>query len=195
MRDDAFDVIQYLDVLIRRWRFVVAMPIVAMIAAMIVSIATKPVYEATAVIALSPATLSVPTTNQAPPYYLMVDTPQHLPTTFSPTYYIDLLKGNEVVTQAAPQAAVAIVSDSGDKSLIEITAQGGEPKQVQTTANTYAQVGAARIQQILLPTDADAAAAQKKLDAAEQALIKFSKDNDFDTYDLSLLLYGNFLLG
>jgi capsular polysaccharide biosynthesis protein len=192
MADDALDLRVYFDILLRRWKFVVAMPILAMIAAALVSLATKPAYEATAVIALSPATLSVPTSSQAPPYYLMVDSPQHLPTTYSPDYYLAILKGNEVVTQAAPQAAVAIASDSGDKSLIEITARGGDPKVVQTTANTYAQTGAQRIQQILLPTDADAVAAQKKLDAADQALVTFSKANDFDGYDLSRLRTATF---
>ena len=187
MADDAINLSAYFDVLIRRWKFVVAMPVLAILAAALVSLATRPTYEATAVIALSPATLSVPTTSQAPPYYLMVDSPQHLPTTYSPAYYVDILEGNEVATQAASRVPVAIASDSADKSLIEITARGGDPKEVQTTANTYAQIGAARIQQVLLPTDADAAAAQKKLNAAEQALVKFSKDNDFDGYDLGRL--------
>jgi capsular polysaccharide biosynthesis protein len=187
MADDTIDLPALFDALIRRWKVVVAMTLLAAIAAVLVSMATSPTYEATAIIALSPTTLSVPTSSQAPPYYLMVDSPQRLPTTYSPAYYLDILKGNEVVTQAAPQVAVAIASDSGDKSLIEITARGGDPKSVQTAANTYAQVGAARIQQILLPTDADAAAAQKKLDAAEQALVKFSRENDFDGYDLGRL--------
>jgi uncharacterized protein involved in exopolysaccharide biosynthesis len=192
MADEALDLSVYFDILIRRWKFVVAMPVLSMIAAALVSILTSPTYEATAIIALSPATLSVPTTNQSPPYYLMVDSPQHLPTSYTPTYYLDILKGNEVVTQAAPQLSIAIASDGGDKSLIDITARGGDPKQVQTAANTYAQVGAAHIQRILQPTDADASAAQKKLDSAEQALVKFSKDNGLDNYDLSLLRMETF---
>ena len=187
MADDALDFSALFDVVIRRWMILVAMPLLAVIAATLVSMATGPTYEATAIIALSPATLSVPTSSQAPPYYLMVDSPQRLPVTYSPAYYIDILKSSEVTAKAAPAAAVTIASDSGDKSLIDITASGSDSKEVQTTANMYAQVGAARIQQILLPSDADAVAAQKNLDAADQALIKFSGENDFDGYDLSRL--------
>lgn len=187
MTEDTLDLREYFDVLIRRWKFVLAMPILAALAAALVSFAMKPTYEATAVIALSPTTLSVPTNGQAPPYYLMVDSPRLLPTAYTPAYYIALLEGDDVVKQAAPQAAVTIVSDSNDKSLIEITARGGDPKQVAATANTYAQAGTARIQQQLMPGGEDAAVAQKKLDAADQALARFSQDNGLGDYNLAKL--------
>jgi capsular polysaccharide biosynthesis protein len=187
MIEDTLDLRDYFNVLVRRWKYVLAMPALAMVAAALVSIAMKPTYEATAIIALSPATLSVPTTSQAPPYYLMVDSPQHLPTAYSPAYYIAVLNGPDVVAQAAPQAPVSIASSSGDKSLIEITARGDDPRQVQTTANAYAQAGAARIQQVLMPSSEDVAAAQKTLDAADQALVGFSKDNGLGDYDLGRL--------
>lgn len=192
MADDTLDIPAYFDVLIHRWKFVLAIPVLAIIAAALVSFAIRPTYEATAIIALSPATLSVPTTSQAPPYYLMVDSPQHLPIAYSPAYYIDVLKSNEVVAQAAPQVPVAIASDGSDKSLIDITARGDDPKQVQATANAYAQAGAARLQQVLLPSGDDVAAAQKKLDAADQALVKFSADNGFSGYDLGQLRVATF---
>ena len=158
--NDQIDLGDYVDLMIRRWKIIVAMPILAVIAATLVSLATRPTYEATAIIALSPATLSVPTSNQAPPYYLMVDSPQRLPVTHSPAYYIDILRSSEVATKVAP--AVTITSDSGDKSLIDITASGSDSKEVQATANMYVQVGAARIQQILLPSDADVVAAAEE---------------------------------
>ncbi len=192
MTEETIDLRDALDRLIRRWKFVVAMPILAAFAAALVSMAIKPTYEATAVIALSPATLSIPTTSQAPPYYLMVDSPQHLPAAYSPTYYLALLGGKDVVAQAAPQAAVALASNGSDKSLIEVTARGDDPNKVQATANTYAQAGAARIQLALLPSGNDVAAAQQKLDAADQALVKFSKDNGFGEYDLSQLRTATF---
>lgn len=192
MVDDTLDLPAYFDVLVRRWKFVVAMPLLAMSAAALVSFVMKPTYEATAIIALSPVTLSVPTTSQAPPYYLMVDSPQHLPSAFTPTYYIAVLKGNDVIAQVAPQVPVSIVSDSGDKSLIDIIARGEDLNQVQTTANAYAQAGAARIQQALMPNGQDVAAAQKKLDAADQALVKFSKDTGLSGYDLSQLRAATF---
>jgi capsular polysaccharide biosynthesis protein len=192
MTEETIDLRDMFDRLIRRWKFVVAMPVLAAIAAALVSFAMKPTYEATAVIALSPATLSIPTTSQAPPYYLMVDSPQHLPLAYSPTYYLALLSGNDVVAQTAPQAAVSFASNSSDRSLIEVTARGDDANKVQTTANAYAQAGAARIQQVFLPSGKDVAAAQQKLDAADQALIQFSKDNGFGEYDLNQLRAATF---
>ena len=191
MIDDTVDLRAYFDVLIRRWKFVLAMPVLAMIAAALVSFAIKPTYEATAVLALSPATLSIPTTSQAPPYYLMVDSPRNLPPAYTPAYYIALLQGNDVVSQVAPQVPVTIDSNGSDKSLIDITARGGDPQQVAATANKWMQVGAARIQKALLPSQDQLGAAQVKLDEAEQALVKFSKDNGLD-YDLNRLRAATF---
>ena len=187
MNDDTLDLRDYFDVLIRRYKFVLAMPLLAAIAAALVSAAIKPTYEATAVIALSPVTLSVPTTGQAPPYYLMVDSPQRLPTAYTPAYYVALLQGSEVVARVAPQAAVTIAPNGGDKSLIEITARSDDPQKAAATANKWMQEGAAQISKTLLPSQAELGAAQVQLDQAEQALVKFSKDNGLGEYDLSTL--------
>jgi capsular polysaccharide biosynthesis protein len=191
MTDDTLDLRAYFDVLIRRWKFVLAMPILAMIAAALVSFAVKPTYEATAVLGLAPVTVSVPTTSQAPPYYLMVTSPSNLPTAYTPTYYIALLEGNDVVSQVAPQVPVTIDSNGSDKSLIDITARGGDPQQVTATANKWMQQGAARIQKALLPSQDQLSAAQAQLDEAEQALVKFSKDNGLD-YNLNRLRAATF---
>src|SRR5574341_1150245 len=90
----------FLDVLIRRWRLIGGLTVLAIVAAAIVSLTIKPAYETTAVIALAPATLSVPTSNQSPPYYLTVDASGRLPRAFTPAYYIALLKSLPV-TEAA----------------------------------------------------------------------------------------------
>ena len=191
MTDDTLDLRAYFDVLIRRWKFVIAMPVLAMIAAALVSFAIKPTYEATAVLALSPATISVPTTSQAPPYYLMVNSPSNLPTAYTPTYYIALLEGNDVVSRVAPQVPVTIDSNGSDKSLIDITARGSDPQIAAATANKWMQQGAARIQKALLPNQDQLAAAQAQLDDAEQALVKFAADNGMD-YNLNRLRAATF---
>ena len=172
----------YLDVLIRRWYIVVAMPILAMIAAAVVTFAIKPTYEATATIALAPTTVSISLANQLPPYYLMVNDPRHLPIAYTPTYYVAILQGADVVSAAKPQAAVTLSPDGSDRSLIRLTARGDDPKKVADTVNAYAQVGAQRIQQLIQPTGEETAAAQKRLDDAQQALIAFARDNGF-SYD------------
>ncbi len=177
------DLRDYLDALIRRWQFVLAMPILAMLAAALVTLALKPTYEATATLALAPSTVSISLANQLPPYYLMVDSPRNLPTAYTPTYYIAILKGADVVSAAQPRAAVTISADGNDRSLLQITARGDDPKQVADTANTYAQVGAQRIQRLLEPSGEDVAVAKRKLDAAQQALDKFLQDNKIVDYD------------
>lgn len=173
----------YFNTLVRRWQIVLAMPILAMLAAVLVTFATKPTYEATATIALAPATLSIPTTNQLPPYYLTVDSPRRLPIAYTPTYYVALLKDASIVNQVAPRAAIAIAANGSDRSLLEITARGDDAKIVAETANAYADAGAQRIIQILMPSGDDVAAAQKKLETAEQALVKFSQDNGLGEFD------------
>ncbi len=172
----------YLDVLIRRWYVVVAMPLLAMLSAALVTFALKPMYEATATLALAPTTVSISLANQLPPYYLMVGDARRLPTAYTPTYYVALLKGADVVNAAKPQAAVTIAPDGNDRSLIHLTARGDDPKQVADTANAYAQAGAARIQQLVQPTGAEATAARKRMDDAQDALIAFARNNGF-SYD------------
>ncbi len=177
----------YLDVLLHRWRVVFAMPLLAALVAAGVSLATPPTYEATAIIALAPATLSVPITTQAPPYYLLVDSPRQLPTAFSPTFYVALLKSPEVEQAVKPQTSATIASNSSDRSIIEITARGRDPKEVAETANRWATVGVQAIQKALLPTGEQTTLAQKNLDAAEQALARFSQENGLGEYDLAKL--------
>ena len=58
-----------IDLLIRRWKFVLAMPILAALAAALVTFAIKPAYQATAALALAPSTVSISLANQLPPYY------------------------------------------------------------------------------------------------------------------------------
>ncbi|MEW5718704.1 MAG: Wzz/FepE/Etk N-terminal domain-containing protein [Chloroflexota bacterium] len=172
----------YLDVLIRRWYVVVAMPLLAMLSAALVTFALKPTYEATATLALAPTTVSISLANQLPPYYLVVSEPRRLPTAYTPTYYVAILKGADVVSAAKPHAAVTLAPDGNDRSLIHLTARGDDPKKVADTANAYAQAGAARIQQLVQPTGAEAAAARKRMDDAQSALSAFARDNGF-SYD------------
>ncbi len=183
------DLRDYFDVLIRRWKLVVAVAVLATAAAVAAGLMTPPTFEATATIALAPATLSIPTANQVPPYYLMVNSARQLPTAFTPTYYVALLKGADVVNAVAPDVAVSIAPNAGDKSLIEITARGSDAGLVAQTANKWAQVGAARIAAALVPNGEQTGIALKALDAADQALVKFCTDNGLD-YDLAKLRSG-----
>lgn len=178
----------YLDVLVRRWRILVAMPILAMIAAALVSALSPTLYEGTSVIALNPATLSVPSLNQSPPYYLMVDSPNHLPIAYSPAFYVEMLKSSEVASAVnQPGVTVSISPNPADRSLIEISARGNNPEVAAAAANKYAEVGAQIIGRAFVPSTQLMALADEKLKTADDALAKYSQDNGLGEYDLMKL--------
>ncbi|MBI5035646.1 MAG: hypothetical protein HZB51_34570 [Chloroflexi bacterium] len=179
------DLHNYIDVLIRRWQIILAMPVLAIIVAVGVTFAIKPTYEATTTLALAPSTVSISLSNQLPPYYLMVDSPRHLPTAYTPTYYIAILKGADVVNAAKPRATISISADSGDRSLIAITARSDDPKIAVESANNYANASAERIRQLLTPNSAESTLAKQKLDAAQQALDQFMRENNLVETDPS----------
>lgn len=182
----------YFDVLVRRWQILIAMPILAMIAAAVVSFLSPTIYEATAIIALNPSTLSVPSLNQSPPYYLMVDSPNHLPIAYSPAFYFEMLKSSDVVNTAKPPLPVSIASNSSDRSLIEIFARGSDPGLAAQTANKYAEVGAQFITQAFIPSSQIAITAEAKLKSTDDALAQFSKENGLGDYDLARLKAASF---
>lgn len=187
MTDQSNPIRDYFDVLIRRWRIVIGMPLLAIIAAAVVTLFSPPVYESTAIIALAPSTLSIPALSQSAPYYLMVDQPSHLPIAYGPSFYVELLKSTDVVNAALPRAAVSIAVNGADRSLIEITARSSDPDTAAQTANTYADVGAQYITKAFIPAGQAAATAQAKLSSAEDALAQFSRDNGLGDYDLAKL--------
>lgn len=176
----------YFDALIRRWKFVLAMPVLAILAAALVTGLTPPTFQAIATIALAPSTVAVSLSNLLPPYYLAVDSPRRLPTAYTPTYYVTLLKDAEVINAAQPRAAITIVADNNDRSLIHIIAQGNDPRMVADSANAYAQAGAQRIQRLLAPNGKDVARAKQKLDAAQDALDQFLTEHHINEYDPAL---------
>lgn len=178
----------YLNVLLRRWQIFIVMPILAMIAAAVVSLLSPTTYEATAIVALNPSTLSVPSLNQSPPYYLMVDSPNHLPTAYSPAFYVEMLKSADVVNSVnQPAIPVSISPNSADRALIEIAARANNPELAAQAANKYAEVGAQFIAKAFVPSSQIATLAEEKLKAADDALAQFSKDNGLGDYDLNKL--------
>jgi uncharacterized protein involved in exopolysaccharide biosynthesis len=187
MTDQTNPLRDYFDVLIRRWRIVIGIPLLAMIAAGAASLSMPPTFQVTAIIGLVPSTLSVPPLNQSPPYYLLVDQPSHLPTAYGPSFYVELLKSTDVVKAASPGVPVSISVNGSDRSLIEITARSTDPELAAQTANTYADVGAQYITKTYIPTGQAVSTAQAKLQSAEDALAQFSRENSLGDYDLAKL--------
>ena len=116
----------------------------------------------------------------------MVDSPSRLPTAYTPTYYIAILQGADVLSAVSPRADFSVAVDGNDRSLLRLTATGGDAQIVADAANSYARAGAQRLQQLLVPNGDDVTLAQEKLDAAQQALDKFVRDNKIPADDAAL---------
>ena len=180
------DLRDYFDILIRRWKFIIGMVVLAVLAAALVTFALKPTYQATATIALAPSTVSISLANQLPPYYLMVDSPRRLPTAYTPAYYIAILQGADVLSAVSPRADFSVAADGNDRALLRITATGGDAQNVAAAANSFARAGAKRLQQLIVPNGDDVALAQTKFDDAQRALDKFLLDNKISDLEAAL---------
>ncbi|MBI3742256.1 MAG: hypothetical protein HY257_10955, partial [Chloroflexi bacterium] len=179
--------LNYFDILLKHARVIVALTFIAALAAALFSFAQPATYEATALIALAPATLSVPTSNQAAPYYLTIDAARQLPPQFTPAYFLAQLKSAEFFSVFSTPPSVSLNSNASDRSLIEISARGGDARGAADAANRYAEEGALYLLKLLIPSGDQADTALKKLQAAEQTLAKFSTDNGLGEYDLAKL--------
>lgn len=193
--EDEIDLRVYIDVLIRRWKWIVGVTLVAALVAGVVSLLMPPTYESTAsVFVLSTGTTSTGTsTNQV---------------LVSPQAQVTLLTSN-LVAQQVIQAlgdklsedekrallstdltggAVKVQPDTTDKSLFKITAQAKTAEKSQDIANAWATAGAAEINDaqnqglgIALPTLQQAAdAGAKEYQTAEDNLNRKRRDLQID---------------
>jgi polysaccharide biosynthesis transport protein len=193
--EDEIDLRAYLDVLLRRWKWIVGVTLVAALVAGVVSLLMPPTYESTAsVFVLSTGTTSTGTsTNQV---------------LVSPQAQVTLLTSN-LVAQQVIQAlgdklsedekrallstdltggAVKVQPDTTDKSLFKITAQAKTAEKSQDIANAWATAGAAEINDaqnqglgIALPTLQQAAdAGAKEYQTAEDNLNRKRRDLQID---------------
>jgi len=179
--EDEIDLRDYIDVLVRRWKWIVGVTILAALAAGVVSFATPPVYEAT-------ATLAVLQSSN--------------PALVSPAAQLAVLQSSNVATQtlqwlgenAAGENAstvarrVRVVADAQDKTLFRVTAQSDTPQKAAAIANAWANAGTEAINQVqdqslsqaipMLQQDVDRTG--KDLQAAEENLKRMQRDLQID---------------
>jgi succinoglycan biosynthesis transport protein ExoP len=189
--EEEIDLRQYLEVLIKRWRWIVALTLIAAAAAAAISfLVLQPTYEATALVLIT-----------SPRYVLRFD--PRLETvsdieTNSKAYPSlatsdDLLQRViEVLPASAPEDALVLQTLKGksraragaDPSLLELTVANGDPQQAAHIANTWAEQYVQYVNELYGQRSEDVTFFSKQLDlaqatleAAEDALVEFQASN------------------
>jgi succinoglycan biosynthesis transport protein ExoP len=189
--EDEIDLRQYLEVLIRRWKWIVALTLVAaLVAAAISFFVLEPVYEATAMILVTNPryqlrfdprveTLSdIETSSKAYPSLALSD---------------DLLKTVlEVLDSTLPEHEGTLqglrgkvsASAGADPSLLQLKATNGDPEQAAQVANTWAEQYVEYVNELYGRRSEDVVffseqfdAAKSALEAAERALVAYEARN------------------
>ena len=189
--EDEIDLREYLEVLIKRWRWIVALTLIAAAAAAAISfLVLQPTYEASALVLIT-----------SPRYQLRFD--PRLETvsdieTNSKAYPSlatsdDLLQRViEALPASAPEDELVLqtlkgksrASSGADPSLLELTVANGDAEQAARIANTWAEQYVQYVNELYGQRSEDVAffskqleLAQATLEAAENALIEFQADN------------------
>jgi succinoglycan biosynthesis transport protein ExoP len=189
--EDEIDLRNYLDVLVRRWKWIVALTVIVAVTAAVVSFfVLDPTYEATALVLITRPryqlrfdprleTLSdIETASKAYPSLAMSD---------------DLLRQvlealdpplpEEEQTLRALRGKVS-ASAGADPSLLELTSSNGDPERAAQVSNTWAEQYVEYVNELYGRRSEDVVffteqldAASVVLEAAEQALVDFEARN------------------
>jgi len=163
---------EYIDVIARRWKLVLGIPLVAVIVAAIVSFLITPTYEAT-------ATLSVPQPSPSIVYTSLIES------TEVESQVIDLLNASLSPAERVPGGLIdkVRVSRESDGRLIRITVQSDTSKKAAQIANAWAEASIRKLsapefleaQEREILDDPQLKVAKQSLNEAQQALDDFLK--------------------
>ncbi|MEW6231476.1 MAG: Wzz/FepE/Etk N-terminal domain-containing protein [Chloroflexota bacterium] len=178
--EDEIDLRDYVDVLVRRWKWVVGLTVLAALVAGVVSFMMSPTYEATATLALT----TLPSGQTA------------LTTLPSAAAQLAVLRSADVAVQtlqvfgkvAAEENAstlaskVWVASDPQDKSLFRVTAQADTPQKAAAIANAWAKAGIQEMNRKFVANasitkEQQAQLALERLKQADEALANFVQSN------------------
>jgi succinoglycan biosynthesis transport protein ExoP len=188
--EDEIDLRQYVEVLIRRWKWIVGLALVAAVAALVVSFLIPPTYEATALVAVTE------------PRYVMRFDPRFETVNRIQTVYQaypelatsdDLLQ--DLLTRLAPLPQdvetaqdlreMSEASPGLDPSMVRLTVRSGDSEEAARIANTWAGLFVTRANAIYGSHSEEQVRffedqlerAQSELEAVEQALVAFQARN------------------
>jgi polysaccharide biosynthesis transport protein len=186
--EDEIDLRQYVNVLRRRWKWIVGLTIAAALLVGIASLLTSPTFEATAVAITSnnPTNAGTSTTALSPQVQLTLMT--------SPEVGVRVIQtlGDKLTALQRDPAVlsrqVQVKTDTTDKSLFRVTAQADQPQRAADIANAWADAGAAVLNQQsnaatgqpVAPLEQAKAKAQSDLQIAEENLKNLERDSQID---------------
>jgi succinoglycan biosynthesis transport protein ExoP len=198
--EDEIDLRQYLEVLVQRWKWIVALTVIAaLVAAAISFFVLQPTYEARALVLIT-----------GPRYQLRFDPRVETISDFAAAYKAypslatsdDLLKQvlnvldpplpeNERTLQALKAKVGA--STGADPSLLELKVTNAAPQQAAQVANTWAEQYVLYVNELYGRRSEDVVffteqleSARQALEAAEEALIDFQARNQASILDAEL---------
>lgn len=188
--EEEIDVREYIAVLIRNWKWIVALTIVAAVVALVVSFFLPPTYEATALVVITKAR-----------YVMRFDPKFETVNNIEQPYkaYPSLAMSDDLILETMATMNPSLTekaqdlagfrdeleaASGGDPSLIELRAKHRNAETAAHRANTWADVFVKRVNELYDESAQDArffeeqlATAEQVLKNAEQALIEFQGRN------------------
>lgn len=186
--EDEVDLRRYVDVLRRRWKWIVGLTIAAALLAGIASLLIPPTFEATAVAITSnnPTNTGTSTTALSPQAQLTLMTSPEVGSRVIQTLgdKLPTVQRNPVVLSRQVQ----VKTDATDKSLFQVTARADQPQWAADIANAWADAGVAVLNQqandasgqSIAPLEQAKASAQSDLQIAEENLKNLERDSQID---------------
>ena len=187
---EEIDLRQYVDVLIRHWKWIAGLALVAAVAALVVSFLIPPTYEATALVAVT-----------EPRYVMRFDPRFETVNGIQPVYkaYPELATSDELLQYLLahlvppPQGVESLrdlrgMLDAGagaDPSIVRLAVRSQEPQEAARVVNIWAGLFVIRANEIYGSQNEEQVSffenqlerAQAELDTAEQALVAFQARN------------------
>ena len=195
--EDEIDLRVYINVLIRYWRLIVGLTVVAGVAAFVVSLLLPAQYQATAVVVvtrplyqfqLAPGIQNLPDSTTGSTQILSGKAALDL--AVSDTMIQQLLEqvGNDLPPEErflVPMREMLKAAQGGDASIIKLTVTNRNPQRVAKIANTWASLYVRQVNDLygqsaeqLKFFESQLTQANSDLDMADQALVDFQKRND-----------------
>jgi uncharacterized protein involved in exopolysaccharide biosynthesis len=194
--EDEIDLRVYINVLIRYWRLIVGLTVVAGVAALVVSLLLPPQYQATAVVVvtrplyqfqLAPGIENLPESTAGTQ---VLSGKAALDLAVSDAMIQQLLDqvGNDLPPEErflVPMREMLKAAQGGDASIIRLTVTNRDPQRVAKIANAWASLYVRQVNDLygqsseqLKFFESQLAQAKSDLDAADQALVDFQNRND-----------------
>lgn len=188
--EEEIDLRQYIDVLIRQWKWILALAMVAAVVALVVSFLLPPTYEARALVIIT-----------KPRYVMRFDTKFETVDNVLQPYkaYPALAMGDQILLKTIdaidpplPQEEQVLAyfrpkldaASGSDPSVVELRVKGQDAVQAQRIANTWADVFVAQVNELYDESVQDARFFEAQLQTAddvlaqaEQALVEFQGRN------------------